>query len=145
MRNLPVVYIERELLIRACGSSHYTVAYIPSKAYLLSKTETYLENGSVKKSYEVDYMGYEGANEYLEEIGFMMGEGYSAPKARVYSDFDTCKEMTQKLNDELFTRRISSLDEADSIRKAREYDAIKNLIVSLEERYLLEDNQNENE
>ena len=134
MRKLPVVYVERELLKRGCGQSYYTIAYIPSKAYLVTKTESYLENGGVKRSYEVDYIGYDGVNENIEEIGFLVGDGYSAPKMRIYNDYESCKQMTDKLNDELFLRRISALNEDDKLKRAQEYVSVKKLIESLEGR-----------
>ena len=80
MKKQPVVYVEREVLKRGFGQSRYIYGYIVSKAYLKSKTETYLDDGQVKRNYEVEYIGYEGVNENIEGKNYAIGEGYFVPE-----------------------------------------------------------------
>ena len=145
MKKQPVVYVERELLKRGYGQSYYTYGYVVSKAYLKSRNETYLDDGRVKRNYEVEYIGYNNVNEHFENANYFLAEGYFMPKGRVYRTFEECEKATKQLNENLHLRRISTLDEAGAKRKTEEYNAVKNIIVALQDRYLLEQNQEEKE
>ena len=124
MKKQPVVYVEREVLKHGCGQSYYTYGYIVSKAYLKTKTENYLDDGQVKRNYEVEYY---------------------APKTRIYNDFQACQNSTQRMNEALFLRRVSTLDEKATNQARAEYNVVKNLILNLEQKYLLGEDQTEEE
>lgn len=140
MKKQPVVYVEREILKRGHGQSYYTYGYIVSKAYLKSKTENYLDDGQVKSNYEVEYLGYDDVNENIEGGNFAVSVGYFVPKSRVYNNFEDCHASTKRLNETLFSRRIATMKEEDKVYAAEEYHVVKNLISTLENKYLIEEN-----
>ena len=145
MKKQPVVYVEREVLKHGCGQSYYTYGYIVSKAYLKTKTENYLDDGQVKINYEVEYIGYDDVNENIEGKNYALANSYYAPKTRIYNDFQACQNSTQRMNESLFLRRVSTLDEKATNQARAEYNVVKNLILNLEQKYLLGEDQTEEE
>ena len=146
MKKQPVVYVEREILKRGQGQSYFTYGFIVSKAYLKSKTENYLDDGQVKANYEVEYIGYDDVNENIEGGNFAVSVGYFVPKARIYNNYEDCQASTKKLTEMLFARRIATMKEDDKVYAAEDYHVVKNLISTLENNYLLsEENSNKSE
>ena len=145
MKKQPIVYVPRELYKRGHGQSYYTYGYVVSKAYLKSKTETYLDDGRVNANYEVEYTGYDMADEHLAGSQYMVAQGYYIPKSRVYSNHEDCKKIANAMNESLVSRRISTLDEERKAIATEEYKAVKRLIAELQDAYLFNENQIEAE
>lgn len=134
MKDLPVVYVARPLLRRGQKSGEITtIGYIASKAYLLNKNISYVENGLIDKEFTVEYIGLEKYNErLLSQYNCLVARGIA--KTRVIFDrFESCKECTSTLNRKLISDLLEKKGVGETIEIANVNASIMRLIGQLEE------------
>lgn len=115
MKKQPIVYIQRPLIKRGEGVA-YIAGYVVSKAYLKSKTERYMEDGTIKTNYEVEYIGYDKANEFLAESDFVLANGVWANVTQIYDNALSCDIDAKKSTAKIFKESIQDKGISEVIR-----------------------------
>jgi len=129
MAGFPIRYVARE--VRDNGK---VVAYFMSKAHLFEERKRYNADGSIKESYEIDFV----THIYNEKYEIENGEAYKRYyKDRVYINFQNCLDYVNSLNRELWFEAIEGLMPDEVEEKRKEYKKYFNFADKMKCKYTL--------
>lgn len=104
--------------------NYEVVGYIVSKCYVVSKKESYLEDGSEKREFEVvfpyqktDYMRIHDFNRVYPEFNYNGNCVNSNIVNELYDNFDNAKEVAEKLNGDILSYNLGMISFRDKERR----------------------------